>query len=206
MKLDVVVKENKKLEEIEVADSIMEAEVNMDLIHDVVLAHLANQHTGSSNTKTRAEVRGGGAKPWKQKGTGRSRHGSNRSPIWTGGGVTFGPRPRKVRLDVNKKIKKQALLAVVAGKIKDNEIVVINSFGVTEPKTRAIADIMKTLGIKGKALIVVDVEDKVTIKSARNLGDVKVVTSKNINVYELLNHPKVLLTKKSMEDVVGRIS
>ena len=206
MKLEVMDKENKKAEDLEIDDNLLKIEVKDDLIHDVVLAHMNNQHTGSSNTKTRAEVRGGGAKPWRQKGTGRARHGSNRSPIWKGGGVTFGPRPGKVKLSVNKDMRKKALNAVIARKLQDKEIIVINDIAVEKPKTKDVTAVLNNLKLKGtKLLMVIDKKDENVIKSARNIKNLNVVQAKNLNSYELLTHPKVLATKKAMEEIIRRI-
>ncbi|MFP4465760.1 MAG: 50S ribosomal protein L4 [Candidatus Goldiibacteriota bacterium] len=205
MKLDVVDKENKKLEEFEIDEKIMTAKVKDDLLHDIVLMHHTNSHTGSSNSKTRAMVSGGGAKPWRQKGTGRARAGSNRSPIWTGGGITFGPHPRKTRVMINKKTRKKAFAAVIAGKINDGEITVINAYEIDSPKTKAAVDIIKGLGIKEKKiLLVAESAACPAVKAARNIQNVTVIAADDVNVYELLNHPRVIITKKSMEKLVRR--
>ena len=206
MKLDVLDRENNKLEEFNIDDALLNEKVKDDLLHDVVLAYLNNSHTGSSNTKTRGEVSGGGVKPWRQKGTGRARHGSIRSPIWKGGGVVFGPKPGKKRIRINKNMKKKALRAVVAGKIRDNEIVVINTFEMERPKTKDAAGMLKRLNLGAKKLLIgVDKKDESFVMSARNLKNVKLVPAKDLNVYELLVYPKVLLTKKTMKELVRRM-
>lgn len=207
MKLEVLDRENKKTEEMEINDGLLDIAVKDDLIHDVVLAHLNNSHTGSANTKTRGEVAGGGAKPWMQKGTGRARHGSIRSPIWKGGGVTFGPRPRKNRLSVNRNMKRKAFHAVIAGKIKDKEIVLFDGFSIEKPKTKEVTGILKSIGLSGqKVLLVTEKKDGNVYKSARNIRGVEVVPAKELNAYSLLIHPKVLVTKKAMEEIIRRIS
>jgi len=206
MKLEVLDKENKKAEELEIDDSLLEVKVKDDLVHDAVLAFLNNQHTGSSNTKTRGEVSGGGAKPWRQKGTGRARHGSIRSPIWKGGGVTFGPKPYKSRIKLNKNMKKKAMQAVVAGKIRDKEIVILSVLEAEKPKTKEVVSMLKNLKLDGKKLLIVTEKKNENFeKSARNIRNVKVVTAKNVNIYELLTHPRVLAAKKAMEEMIRRI-
>jgi len=205
MKLDVFNKENKKLEEINIDDALLMVEGLDDLVHDVLLSYQQNVHTGSSNTLTRAEVRGGGKKPWKQKGTGRARHGSTRSPIWRHGGITFGPKPFKARIDVNKLTKRQALQAVLAGKIKDGEIKVIDALAATA-KTKEFAGMLKTLELNGKKLLVItDKTDREFIKKAGNIRNVNIVTAKEVNAYDMIIHPKVLASKKSVEEIIRRI-
>ena len=206
MKLDVVDKENKKLEEFEIADSVLTVEAKDNAVHDVILAYQQNQHNGSSNTLTRAEVRGGGRKPWKQKGTGRARHGSNRSPIWKGGGVTFGPRPLKARMEVPKKQKKAAMQMVVAGKLKDGEIKIINTMDFKQPKTKDVSEMLKKMKLNGKkVLFVLEKADNAVVKSVRNIRNADIITSKNLNVYDLMVNSNILVTKKSMEEIIRRI-
>lgn len=207
MKLDVYNIENKKVSDFEIDDSLLKSEVKDDLIHDALLAHENNGHTGSSNTLTRAEVRGGGKKPWKQKGTGRARHGSTRSPIWKGGGVTFGPKPLKVRLSVNKEGKKLAFKAVFAGKIRDNEFKVLDTLGVTAIKTKNVADILKKLELKGKkTLVVIEKKENDFLKASRNIANLKVSTAAAVNIHEMLVHPNVVATKKAVEEMIRRIN
>lgn len=207
MKLDVYNVENKKVSDFEIDDSLLKTEVKDDLIHDALLAIENNSHTGSSNTLTRAEVRGGGKKPWKQKGTGRARHGSTRSPIWKGGGVTFGPRPLKVRLSVNKNGKKLAFKAVFAGKIRDNEFKVLDELGLSAIKTKNVVAILKVLELKDKkTLVVLDKKEIGFIKAARNVENLKVVTAEAVNIYEMLVYPNVLATKKAVEEMIRRMN
>jgi large subunit ribosomal protein L4 len=207
MKVDVIDRENKKTEEFNIDEGIMAAEAKDDLIHDVLLAYQQNQHTGSSNTLTRAEVRGGGKKPWKQKGTGRARHGSIRSPNWKGGGVTFGPRPVRSRIAINQKGKKKVMAAIVARKLKANGFIILNAFELAAPKTKEVTTTLKALNLAGqKLLIITDKKDMNFIKATRNLRGVKVLTAKDINVYELMIHEKILMTKKAMEEMIRRIA
>jgi large subunit ribosomal protein L4 len=205
MKLEVLDKENKKVSEFEIDDSFLAIKVKDDLIHDVMLAYQQNQHIGSSNTLDRGDVRGGGKKPWKQKGTGQARHGSIRSPIWKGGGVTFGPKPERSRMQVNKAQKKLALQAVMAGKLRDGEIIVLNEFAVTTPKTKEVISILKNLNLKNsKVLLVADSVNETLIRSARNIEKLTVTRQNVVNVYDLLTHKKVLMTKKALEEIISR--
>lgn len=207
MKLEVFNIENKKVSDFEIDDNLLKIEVKDDLIHDALLALQNNSHTGSSNTLTRAEVRGGGKKPWKQKGTGRARHGSTRSPIWKGGGVTFGPRPLKVRLSVNKEGKKAAFKAVFAGKIKDNELKVLDNINVAEVKTKNVIGILKKLELKGKkTLVVIDKKDNMFMKASGNIANLKVSTANAVNIYEMLVHQNVVATKKALEEMIRRMN
>jgi len=206
MKLDVFDIEKNKKSEFEIADELLKIEVKDDLIHDVILAYLQNQHIGSSNTLGRGQVRGGGKKPWKQKGTGRARHGSIRSPIWRGGGVTFGPKPFKARIEVSKVSKKKALQAVIAGKIKDNELVILDDFTVKQAKTKEVFQALKKLGIAGnKALIITDKADLNLLRASRNISKFLLMTADTANVYEIISHPKVFVTEKAMEKIVERM-
>jgi large subunit ribosomal protein L4 len=207
MKVDVVDKTNKKTEEMNIDDKVLAAEVKDDLIHDVLLAYEQNQHIGSSSTLTRAEVRGGGKKPWKQKHTGRARHGSIRSPIWKGGGVTFGPKPVKSRLKVNSQSRKKVLSAVIARKLKAGEFIILNDFALTAPRTKEIITALKGINLSGqKLLIITDKPDMTFTKATRNIRGLTVITAKDLNVYELMVHTKVLATKKGMEEMIRRIA
>ena len=153
MKIDVINNENKKVDEIEIDDNFFKLKVKDDLIHDLFLFYQQNNKQCSANTKTRGEVAGGGRKPWRQKGTGRARHGSIRSPIWKGGGVTFGPKPYKKRVKINKNAKKVALQYVLARKIKDNEIKVLDKYLIEQPKTKIVAGILKNIGLYRNCLL-----------------------------------------------------
>jgi len=207
MKVDVIDKTNKKTEEMNIDDTLLAREVKDDLIHDVLLAYEQNQHIGSSSTLTRAEVRGGGKKPWKQKHTGRARHGSIRSPIWKGGGVTFGPKPVKSRLKVNQQSKKKVLSAVFARKLKAGEFIILDDFALTGPKTKEITAALKAINLSGqKLLIITDKPDMTFTKATRNIRGLTVITAKDLNVYELMVHTKVLATKKGMEEMIRRIA
>jgi large subunit ribosomal protein L4 len=203
MKLAVLDKENKKVSEFELDDNFLKAEVKDDLIHDVLLAYEQNQHIGSSNTLGRGQVRGGGKKPWKQKGTGQARQGSIRSPIWKGGGVTFGPKPFKSRILINRAQKKQATYAVLAGKLKDGAI--LSGVSVSAPKTKEVTAILKNLNLKNKKiLMVLDSVDANFLKATRNIQGLTVVKQDNLNIFELMMHKNILMTQKSLEEIIKR--
>jgi len=207
MKIDVFNTENKKVEEIEIDDKILDVKVKDDLVHNVLLAYLNNQHIGSANTKTRGEVSGGGKKPWRQKGTGRARHGSIRSPIWKGGGVTFGPRAHKVRFKVNKKESQNALKAILSKRIKNNQITLLNEINITEPKTKVLFNILKNfMSNKNKNLLIVDKMDDVLKKASRNIDCLKVVNSENLNTYDFFIADNVLITKNAIEKLLKRLN
>jgi large subunit ribosomal protein L4 len=207
MKIDVFNTENKKVEEIEIDDKILDVKVKDDLVHNVLLAYLNNQHIGSANTKTRGEVSGGGKKPWKQKGTGRARHGSIRSPIWKGGGVTFGPRAHKVRFKVNKKESQNALKAILSKRIKNNQITLLNEINITAPKTKVLFNILKNfMSNKNKNLLIVDKMDDVLKKASRNIDCLKVVNSENLNTYDIFIADNVLITKDAIEKLLKRLN
>ncbi|MDR4508863.1 MAG: 50S ribosomal protein L4 [Candidatus Brocadiaceae bacterium] len=169
------------------------------LLRDAVIMYEANKRQGNACTKTRSEVAGGGKKPWKQKHTGRARVGSARSPLWRGGGVSFGPKPRDYSYSMPKKAKKQALFSALAAKIRDNECLVANDFTFDVPKTKQIVDILKALGIHGDScLIVTSKTDEVIRKSARNIPSVKVMPSSELNAYEVLRQKKILITREAL--------
>jgi large subunit ribosomal protein L4 len=166
---------------------------------------LANRRSGTASTKTRSEVSGGGAKPWKQKGSGRARAGTNRSPIWRHGGTCFGPKPRDYSYNVPKKVMTAALRNAVALKIRDKKIRVFDKFSVAEPKSKLLATLLKDQKIEN-ALIVVDSEDKNLKLAARNLKDFKYIQSAGINVYDILNFDELIITKDAFAKVEERVS
>jgi large subunit ribosomal protein L4 len=187
--------------ELELSPEIFEAEVNEKLLFDVVQMLLAARRRGTANTKTRGEVRGGGRKPWRQKGTGRARHGSIRSPIWTGGGITFGPSPRKYRYLLPKKMRRAALRSALTSRLANKGITVLNELKLTAPKTKEIVQILNNLGLGGSVLLVTGEADSNIYKSARNIPGVDTAVAGMLNVLDILNHDALLLTK----DAVARI-
>lgn len=186
--------------EIELSDAIFASEVNKNVLHQVVVNYLANQRQGTQSTKTRTEVRGGGIKPWRQKGTGRARQGSIRSPQWTGGGVALGPKPRDYRFSVNKKVRKLAFKSALAAKAQADEIIVIDGLKMDEIKTAKIASMLKALNAD-KALIVTAENDTNVYKSARNIKNVSVSCVDVLNTYEILKHDKFVVAKEAIAKI-----
>ena len=185
---------------------VFEREINPDLIHQVAVCMMANQRHPWAHTKDRGEVSGGGRKPWRQKGTGRARHGSIRSPIWVGGGVAHGPRKeKKYKKRIPKRMKRQALLSVLSGKVKDNELVVLDKLEIDTPKTKKMAEIIKNLKEKAKVieknslLIAIPKKDDNIIRSAYNIPKVEVIEARNLNVLELLKYKYLVLPKDSIK-------
>ena len=185
--------------EIALSEELFGAEVNKSVLHSVVRAYLINQRQGTQSTKTRSEVSGGGKKPWKQKGTGRARQGSTRSPQWTHGGVALGPKPRTFQVSVNKKVKRIALKSALSAKLADNEILVVEGLKAAEYKTRPMAQMLRALDAERKPLVVLPEVDKMTIKSFANIPGATTCQANNLNVYQILNHRKLVISKESVE-------
>jgi len=190
-----------KVDEINLADSIFGIEPNADVMHDLVVNYLANQRQGTQSALTRSEVRGGGRKPWRQKGTGHARQGSIRAPQWTKGGVVFAPKPRDYSYTVNKKVRRLAMKSAFSAKAQDNDIIVIDSIKLDEFKTKAIVEMLKAVGSEKKALIVLPEVDKVVIKSASNIPGVKTAQVNELNVYDMLNADKLIIAKGAVEKI-----
>ena len=193
--------EGKQVGEIDLKDEIFGAEVNQPLLHQAVQVYLANQRQGTQSAKTRAEVRGGGRKPWRQKGTGRARHGSIRSPQWTGGGVVFAPKPRDYSQKLSKKMRRQAMLSALSSKAANNEIKVLDSLVMDRPKTAFISAMLKNLNVDKKALIVVKGGDEMVARSARNIPGVKTAFAGSLNVYDILKYDTFLITRDAVQEV-----
>ncbi len=185
--------------EIELSDDVFGVEVRPDIMHRAVVNYLANQRQGTANTLTRAEVAGGGRKPWRQKGTGRARHGSIRSPLWRKGGVIFGPKPRSFKSTMPKKLKRLALKSALSAKVVENELIVIDSLSMEAPKTKEMVSILKNLNADKKSLIVIAAKDENVEKSARNLPSVKTTYVNTLNTYDILNHDNLIMTKEAAE-------
>ena len=185
--------------EIALSEELFGAEINKSVLHSVVRAYLINQRQGTQSTKTRSEVSGGGKKPWKQKGTGRARQGSTRSPQWTHGGIALGPKPRTFHVSVNKKVKRIALQSALSAKLADNEIVVVDGLQATEYKTRPMVEMLRALDAERKPLVVLPEIDKVLIKSFANIPGATTCQANNLSVYQILNHKKLVISKKSIE-------
>jgi len=187
--------------DIELNDNVFGAEINKTVLHQVVVNYLANQRQVTQSTKTRAEVRGGGIKPWRQKGTGRARQGSIRAPQWTKGGVVFGPKPRDFSYRLNRKVKRVAMKSALSSKVADNDILVLDSLNLSEIKTKEMVKILKNLNVDTKALIVLPEKDEVVRRSANNIPGVTTTLVNTLNVYDILNHNKFIVTK----DAVAKI-
>ncbi|WP_195986992.1 50S ribosomal protein L4 [Clostridium sp. D53t1_180928_C8] len=193
-------KEGNKIEDIQLNDKVFAVEVNADAMHQVVVALLANKRQGTQSAKTRAEVRGGGIKPWRQKGTGRARQGSIRAPQWIKGGVVFAPKPRDYRMSVPKSMRKVAMLSALTSKVQNDEMVVLDSLTLEAPKTKEIVKMLNAFNAK-KTLIVTAEANETVYKSARNIEGVAVLPVNNINVYDLLKYSKVIMTKDAVSKI-----
>jgi len=183
----------------ELNETVFGIEPNEHVLHEAVLMQRASRRQGTHAVKSRAQVRGGGKKPWRQKGTGRARHGSIRSPIWVGGGVTFGPTPRSYKYQLPKKVRRLALKSALSAKVQEENTVVVESINLDAPKTKEMVKILDALNADRKALIVINEVDENIIRSANNLQNVKVVTVDQLNVLDLLSHDKLILTKDAAE-------
>lgn len=199
MKVDVVDMQGSVVETVELPSAIFEAPIKVDLMHQALQRQLANARAGTHATKTRSEVRGGGRKPWRQKGTGRARHGSIRSPIWTGGGQAHGPKPRSYRQDMPKKMRRAALRSALSAKAAEAQIVVLSELKLDEIKTRAMAEALQRLVGDESALIVLAGSDEVIQKSARNLQNAKTLLARYLNIRDLLGHGRVLMPLNALE-------
>lgn len=187
--------------EMELSDNVFGVDVNHDAIHLVVKSHLANRRQGTQSAKTRAEVSGGGRKPWRQKGTGRARQGSIRAPQWTGGGIVFAPKPRDYSLKVPKKVKRLAMKSALTSKVLSNEIIVLDELKLAEPKTKEMVNILTNIKASKKALIVMDEKDVNVIKSARNIPNVETTLVSTLNVYDILKYDSFIITKDAVKKV-----
>ena len=190
--------EGKEVDSIELNDSIFGVEINEHLVHMAVLQQLANKRQGTQKAKTRSEVRGGGRKPWRQKGTGHARQGSTRSPQWTGGGVVFAPVPRDYSFKLNKKEKRAALKSVLTSKVAENKFVVVDELKLDEIKTKKFVEVMNNLKVEN-ALVVLEGENKNVVLSGRNIPSVKVTATNEINTYDVLKYTTLVVTKAAVE-------
>jgi large subunit ribosomal protein L4 len=194
--------DGKEIEKIELIETIFNVEVRQHLIHMAVVQYLANQRQGTKSTKTRAEVRGGGRKPWKQKGTGRARQGSIRSPQWKGGGVVFAPKPRDFSFKLNKKVKKLALKCALSSKAQESKIIVLDELKFEAIKTKQMKTVLENLKLE-KALFVLDGENKNVILSSRNIPNIKTAGVNEINVYDILKYDTLVLTRDAVNKIEG---
>ena len=190
-----------KIAEVALDEKVFGCEVKPHLLHEVVKMQLANRRSGTASTKTRSYVRGGGRKPWRQKGTGRARFGSTRNPVWTGGGVVFGPHPRDFSYRVNKKVKKAALRSALSVKLKEEQMLIVDSFELTEIKTKALVAVLDLMGVDNACII--DASNNTLEKSARNLPFVKVLRPEGLNVYDILKYDTLVITQSCLETISG---
>ena len=188
----------KEVGEITLSDVIFGAKVNEAVLHAAVRAFLMNQRQGTQSTLTRSEVSGGGRKPWRQKGTGRARQGSTRSPQWTHGGIALGPKPRDYRVDMNKKTKRVALYSALSAKVAAGDLIVVDEIKVDGYKTKTVVNMLKALGAERKALIVLPEVDSFVVKSAANIPGVKTTLAHTLNVYDILNANKLVVSKAAI--------
>ena len=203
-KVDVLDMKGKKVSDIELADSVFGIEPNEAIVHSVLVNYLANQRQGTQSTKTRAEVSGGGRKPWRQKGTGRARQGSIRAPQWVKGGIALGPKPRSYKYTVNKKERRLAIRSVLSSKVLENNLVVLDKAEMKEIKTKDMVKTLANLKVEGKTLILLPEKNENVQKSARNIKNVKTTLVNTINVYDLLKYNKLVVTLdavKKLEEV-----
>ena len=194
--------EKNKVDELELNDSVFGVDVNESLLYEVVKMQLACRRRGTASTKGRSDVSGGGRKPWRQKGTGRARAGTIRSPLWRGGGVVFGPQNRDYSYKVPRKVRKAALRSALSMKVKEDKVLILRDFPMEEIKTKKFKEVLDRFGIK-KALFVLDKKDHILEKSSRNIKDVKMLRSEGLNVYDLLYHDDIILLEPSVKKIEG---
>lgn len=197
--------DGKEVEKMKLDKDVFDGKVKKDVLHQAVLMYQANQRLGAAFTKTRGEVSGGGRKPWKQKGTGRARAGSIRSPLWRGGGVTFGPREQKYSYRLPKKIKQVALKYSLNDKVNNKKMIVIDQLKIEEPKTKVFASILDKLKVNGKVLLMLEKIDSNVVRSSRNIPQISIKQVCVSNAYDLLAHDKIIITKAGLEALTERI-
>ena len=201
LKTNVLDMSGKVVGEIELSEAIFGVEVNQSVVHDVVKNHLANCRQGTQSALTRAEVSGGGRKPWRQKGTGRARQGSTRAPQWTHGGIVFAPKPRDYSYTLNKKTRRLALKSVLTAKATEQNIVVIDAIKMEAPKTAEFAKFLAAVGCEGKTLVVTAAADANVVKSGRNIPGCEITFANLINVYDIVNASKLVVDKAALAKI-----
>lgn len=200
-KLNVLNVSGQNVGEIELSDSIFGVEVNGHVLYEVVKNQLANKRQGTQSAKTRAEVRGGGRKPWKQKGTGRARQGSTRSVQWVGGGVAFAPKPRSYKYTLPKKVRRLAMKSALSSKVQNSEVIVLDALNMDAPKTKEFAQILNNINAAKKALVVISDKNDNVIKSARNIEGVQTALVNTMNVYDILKYDSFIITTDAVKKV-----
>ena len=204
--VDVINQKGEKVNSIELDDTVFNADIRDTLVQRVVVWQLAKRRSGTASTKTRGQVSGGGKKPWRQKGTGRARAGTNRSPIWVGGGTIFGPKPRSYAFSLPKKMRKAALRSVLTAKLKDDQLTVIDKIELDAPKTKVFVDIVKTMGLEAKKILFVTAEkDETLLRSSRNLYQVLVLPIEGLNVYDLLRFDRLVVLEAAVPRIHERL-
>lgn len=189
----------------EVDETVFGDRIKWRVLRDAVVMYQANRRQGTHSTKTRAEVRGSNKKPWRQKGTGRARSGSRRSPIWRGGGIIFGPKPRDYSYSMPRKALVQALRSALLGKLKDGEVAIIEGAKLAEPRTKAFVSAFAGLGVGGSALVVLPVGEDVLYRSARNINRTRVRSAQDLNAYDVVTHERVIMTREGFDRLVERV-
>ena len=197
-KVDVLNINGQKVEELELSESIFAAETSEYAVYEVIKNHLANRRQGTQSAKTRAEVRGGGRKPWRQKGTGRARQGSTRSPQWIGGGVVFAPKPRDYSYSVNKKVRRLALKSVLTTKVNEGNLIVLDALEMNAPKTKDFIAMLSAVNAGKKALVVTAENSPNVVKSGRNIPGVDITFVNTLNVYDIMRHDSLIITKEAV--------
>ena len=203
-KVDVLSVDGKKVKELELNENVFGIEPNENIVHSAIVNYLANQRQGTQNTKTRAEVSGGGRKPWRQKGTGRARQGSIRAPQWIKGGIALGPRPRSYSYKINKKEKRLAIKSILSSKVAEKELVVLDKLELKEIKTANMVKVLNNVKAEGKTLILLPANNENVYKSSRNIEGVKTLTVDTINAYDLVKYNNLVVTEdtvKKLEEV-----
>jgi len=201
---DVFNIEKKKVAKLELNDAVFGTELNDAVIYDVIKMQMAARRSGTASTKTRHDVSGGGKKPWRQKGTGRARAGTTRSPIWRGGGIVFGPHPRDYSYSIPKKMRRKALICALSMKLKQDKMLILKDFPMGKISTREFKGVVDLFGLK-KALFVLDKDNTNLQKSSRNIKNIKMIRSEGINVYDILNHEHLVLLEPSIKKLEGAL-
>lgn len=204
--IQVVNRENQPVGKLDLSEAVFAAKVEKHVLWEAVQSHLANKRRGTASTKTRADVSGGGIKPWKQKGTGRARAGSNRSPLWYKGGVVFGPHPRDFSWELPKQIRRQAMRGALTAKFSDGSLVVLDELALDQAKTKLMAQVLKNLNLKGRTTLVLDKANETVRRSGQNLKALHVLNPQNVNTYSILNCDHLLMTKAAVSWIEENLS
>ncbi len=204
--LDIMNTQGEVVDSYTLPDNCFELNKGTQAVHDVVVAFLAGERAGTASTKTRAEVRGGGAKPFRQKGTGRARSGSNRNPLWTGGGTIFGPKPRNFSKKINKKVRRLALKRAFSEKVNAGEVILLDKLELPDHKTRSMAAVLKNLKVDSNALISIAKDDENAYRASNNLANAILRKADSVNVYQLLRFNKIIFTQEALDAFIKRIA